>query len=155
MEARLVGEQKQLKDSIAALVSHMQSGQTILPALPAAISNIITTSSNSNEAGPTSVMNVLEGSLQVGFVTSNPENHLINKVLKKGDVFIFPIGLVHYQRSMGYGNVISIVALSTQNPGVISIANAVFGSEPPIPTYILAKAFQVDESVASLIQSKF
>ncbi|KAM3378686.1 hypothetical protein P3S68_011099 [Capsicum galapagoense] len=57
MEARLVGEQKQLKDSIAALVSHMQSGQTILPALPAAISNIITTSSNSNEAGPTSVMN--------------------------------------------------------------------------------------------------
>ncbi|PHT74511.1 hypothetical protein T459_21788 [Capsicum annuum] len=121
MEARLVGEQKQLKDSIAALVSHMQSGQTILPALPAAISNIITTSSNSDEVGPTSVMN----------------------------------GLVHYQRSMGYGNVISIATLSSQNPDVISIANAVFGSEPPIATYILAKAFQVDESVASLIQSKF
>ncbi|KAM3218569.1 hypothetical protein P3L10_023100 [Capsicum annuum] len=155
MEARLVGEQKQLKDSIAALVSHMQSGQTILPALPAAISNIITTSSNSDEVGPTSVMNGIMCSLQVGFVTSNPENHLINKFLKKGDVFIFSIGLVHYQRSMGYGNVISIATLSSQNPGVISIANAVFGSEPPIATYILAKAFQVDESVASLIQSKF
>ncbi|KAM3205779.1 hypothetical protein P3L10_029189 [Capsicum annuum] len=103
----------------------------------------------------TEILTVLEGSLQVGFVTSNPENHLITKVLTKGDVFVFPIGLVHYQRNVGYGNAVAIAALSSQNPGVISIANAVFGSEPAIETDILAKAFQVDESVASLIQSNF
>ncbi|CAN4109094.1 unnamed protein product [Withania somnifera] len=103
----------------------------------------------------TEVLTVLEGSLQVGFVTSNPENLLITKVLKKGDVFVFPIGLVHYQRNVGYGNAVAIAALSSQNPGVISIANAVFGSEPAIEIDILAKAFQVDKSVASLIQSKF
>ncbi|XP_059298150.1 putative germin-like protein 2-1 [Lycium ferocissimum] len=103
----------------------------------------------------TEILTVLEGSLQVGFVTSNPENRLITKVLKKGDTFVFPIGLVHYQRNVGYGNVVAIGALSSQNPGVISIANAVFGSEPAIETDVLAKAFQVDKSVATLIQSKF
>ncbi|PHU06034.1 putative germin-like protein 2-3 [Capsicum chinense] len=65
----------------------------------------------------------------------------------EGDVFVFPIGLVHYQRNVGYGNAVAIAALSNQNPGVISIANPVFVSEPAIETYILAKAFQVDESV--------
>ncbi|KAF3673216.1 putative germin-like protein 2-1 [Capsicum annuum] len=103
----------------------------------------------------TEILTVLEGSLQVGFVTSNPENRLITKVLNKGDVFVFPIGLVHYQRNVGYGNAVAIAALSSQNPGVISIANAVFGSEPAIETDILAKAFQIDESIAALIQSKF
>ncbi|KAM3288774.1 hypothetical protein P3S67_022204 [Capsicum chacoense] len=72
----------------------------------------------------------------------------------EGDVFVFPIGLVHYQRNVGYGNAVAIAALSNQNPGVISIANPVFVSEPAIETHILAKAFQVDESVTSLIQSK-
>ncbi|KAK6779043.1 hypothetical protein RDI58_025761 [Solanum bulbocastanum] len=98
---------------------------------------------------------VLEGSLQVGFVTSNPENRLITKVLKKGDVSVFPIGLVHYQRNVGYGNAVAVAALSSQNPGVTSIANAVFGSEPAIATDILTKAFQVDETVVAQVQSKF
>ncbi|KAH0720989.1 hypothetical protein KY290_006273 [Solanum tuberosum] len=103
----------------------------------------------------TEIVTVLEGFLQVGFVTSNPENRHITKVLKKGDVFVFPIGLVHYQRNVGNGNAVAIAALSSQNPGVISIANAVFGSEPAIATDILAKAFQVDATVVSQIQSKF
>ncbi|PHT96832.1 putative germin-like protein 2-3 [Capsicum chinense] len=103
----------------------------------------------------TEILKVLEGSLQVGFVTSNTENRLITKVLTKGDVFVFSIGLVHYQRNVGYGNAVAIAALSSQNPGVITIANAVFESEPAIETDILAKAFQVDKSIAALIQSKF
>ncbi|XP_049401680.1 putative germin-like protein 2-3 isoform X1 [Solanum stenotomum] len=103
----------------------------------------------------TEIFTVLEVSLQVGFVTSNPENRLITKVLKKGDVFVFPIGLVHYQRNVGYGNAVAVAALSSQNPGIISIANAVFGSEPAIATDILAKAFPVDETVVAQIQSKF
>ncbi|PHT71559.1 putative germin-like protein 2-3 [Capsicum annuum] len=67
---------------------------------------------------------------------------------------LLALRLVHYQHNVGYGNAVAIAALSSQNPGVISIANPVFVSEPAIETYILAKAFQVDKSVASLIQSK-
>ncbi|CAN4105307.1 unnamed protein product [Withania somnifera] len=54
IEARLVHEQKMLKEGILALVSHIQSDQTTLPA---AISDIFTTSSISDEASPTGVMN--------------------------------------------------------------------------------------------------
>ena len=43
----------------------------------------------------TEILAVLEGSLYVGFVTSNPGNTLISKVLNMGDVFVFPKGLVH------------------------------------------------------------
>lgn len=101
------------------------------------------------------ILTVLEGTLFVGFVTSNPENRLISQVLKKGDVFVFPQGLIHFQQNVGYRNAVVIAALSSQNPGVITIANAVFGSKPDIPTDILAKAFRVEQNVANYLQSKF
>ncbi|KAL2225876.1 putative germin-like protein 2-1 [Sesamum indicum] len=103
----------------------------------------------------TEILTVLEGSLQVGIVTSNPDNSLITKTLQKGDVFVFPVGLIHFQRNVGTGNAVAIAALSSQNPGVITIANAVFGSKPGISSDILAKAFQVDKSVVDQLQAKF
>ncbi|OAY31586.1 putative germin-like protein 2-1 [Manihot esculenta] len=103
----------------------------------------------------TEILTVLEGCLEVGFVTSNPENRLITKVVNKGDVFVFPVGLIHFQRNVGYGKAVAIAGLSSQNPGVITIANAVFGSKPDIPSDVLAKAFQVDKSVIYQIQAKF
>ncbi|CAN0914474.1 Putative germin-like protein 2-1 [Linum grandiflorum] len=95
------------------------------------------------------------GTLEVGFVTSNPENRLISKILQKGDVFVFPIGLIHFQRNVGYGNAVAIAALSSQNPGVITIANSVFGSKPDIASDILAKAFMVDKSIVQKLQWNF
>ncbi|EYU39944.1 hypothetical protein ABFS82_10G172100 [Erythranthe guttata] len=103
----------------------------------------------------TEILTVVEGSIQVGFVTSNPGNALITKTLQKGDVFVFPVGLVHFQRNVGNGNAVAIAALSSQNPGVITVANAVFGSNPAISADILAKAFQVDTSVVDQLQAKF
>ena len=70
-------------------------------------------------------------------------------------MFVFPIGLIHYQRNVGNESAIVIAALSSQNPGVITIANAVFWSKPQIPSDILVKAFQVDNDVVNYIQSKF
>ena len=103
----------------------------------------------------TEILTVLEGSLYAGFVTSNPNNQLISKVLNKGDVFVFPVGLVHFQKNVGYGNTVSISALSSQNPGVNTIANVVFGSNPAIESDVLAKAFQVDKSIISRLQAQF
>lgn len=103
----------------------------------------------------TEILTVVEGSLFVGFVTSNPGNRLITKVLNKGDVFVFPVGLVHFQSNVGYGNAVAIAALSSQNPGVITIANAVFGSTPPISSDVLTKAFQLDMNVVDYLQTKF
>ncbi|CAI0550705.1 unnamed protein product [Linum tenue] len=95
------------------------------------------------------------GSLEVGFVTSNPDNRLISKTLQKGDVFVFPVGLVHYQRNIGNMNAVTISGLNSQNPGVITIGNAVFDSKPDISTDILAKAFQVNKNIVQQIKGKF
>ncbi|XP_044437754.1 putative germin-like protein 2-1 [Triticum aestivum] len=106
----------------------------------------------------TEIPTVLEGSLYVGFVTSNPENKLLSKVLNKGDVFVFPQGLIHYQKNLvniGNNEAIAIAALSSKNPGVITIANAVFGSKQTISDDILAKAFQVDKNIIDHIQAQF
>ncbi|PKI57598.1 hypothetical protein CRG98_022069 [Punica granatum] len=103
----------------------------------------------------TEVLTLLEGSLEVGFVTSGPENWLVRKVLKKGDIFVFPVGLVHYQRNVGYGNAVAIAALSSENPGVIKVGNAVFGSKPDIPHDVLVKSFQVDQTIITRMQAKF
>uniref|UniRef100_A0A452XRJ5 Germin-like protein n=1 Tax=Aegilops tauschii subsp. strangulata TaxID=200361 RepID=A0A452XRJ5_AEGTS len=103
----------------------------------------------------TEILTVLEGSLYVGFVTSNPENKLFSKVLNKGDVFVFPQGLIHFQFNIENNEAIAIAALSSKNPGVITIANAVFGSKQTISDDILAKAFQVDKNIVDHIQAQF
>ncbi|XP_039789656.1 putative germin-like protein 2-1 isoform X2 [Panicum virgatum] len=103
----------------------------------------------------TEILTVLEGSLYVGFVTSNPDNKLFTKVLNKGDVFVFPQGLIHFQFNYGTKNAVALAALSSQNPGVITVANSVFGSKPSIPDDILAKAFQVDKMTVDRIQAQF
>ncbi|TYI02606.1 hypothetical protein ES332_A11G278600v1 [Gossypium tomentosum] len=103
----------------------------------------------------TEILVVVEGTLYVGFVTSNTDNRLITKVLYPGDVFVFPIGLIHFQFNVGKTNAVAFAALSSQNPGVITVANAVFGSNPPINPDVLVKAFQLDKNVVKNLQSKF
>ncbi|PQQ01149.1 germin-like protein subfamily 1 member 13 [Prunus yedoensis var. nudiflora] len=104
----------------------------------------------------TEILVVLEGTLYVGFVTSNGDgNRLFSKVLYKGDVFVFPIGLIHFQLNVGHVNAVAFAGLSSQNPGVITIANAVFGSKPPINPDVLTKAFQVDNKVVDYLQKQF
>ncbi|CAL9179490.1 putative germin-like protein 2-1 [Musa acuminata AAA Group] len=105
----------------------------------------------------TEILTVIEGQLLVGFVTSNSDdgNRLFTKMLKKGDVFVFPQGLIHFQFNPGHTNTFAIGALSSQNPGTITIADAVFGSNPPISDEILAKAFQVDKKTVDWLQAQF
>ncbi|KAM7260436.1 hypothetical protein ACFE04_016177 [Oxalis oulophora] len=103
----------------------------------------------------TEILTVIEGTLNVGFVTSNPNNTLFTKVLNKGDVFVFPIGLIHFQQNIGKTPAVAIAALSSQNAGVITIANAVFGSKPAISRDVLTRAFQVGAAVIKLLQAPF
>ncbi|KAL7164031.1 hypothetical protein ACSBR2_040021 [Camellia fascicularis] len=55
----------------------------------------------------------------------------------------------------GKTNAVAISGLSSQNPRVITIANAVFGSNPKISDDVLAKAFQVDKKVVDYLQPQF
>ncbi|XP_050224800.1 germin-like protein subfamily 1 member 13 [Mercurialis annua] len=101
----------------------------------------------------TEILVVMQGTLYVGFVTSNP-NRLISKVLYPGDVFVFPVGLIHFQFNLAKTDAVAFAGLSSQNPGVITIANAVFAPNPPINPDVLAKAFQLDKNIVLDIQKK-
>ncbi|XVF06493.1 hypothetical protein REPUB_Repub06bG0053000 [Reevesia pubescens] len=89
----------------------------------------------------TEILVVLEGTLYVGFFASNQDNRLITKFLYPGDVFVFLVGLIHFQFNIRNTNAIAFVGLNSQNLGVITIANAIFGSTPPINPDVLTKAF--------------
>ncbi|KAF3434274.1 hypothetical protein FNV43_RR25377 [Rhamnella rubrinervis] len=65
------------------------------------------------------------------------------------------IGLIHFQLNPKHDNADAFAALSSQNPRVITIANAVFGSEPRISPDVLTKAFQFDENVIDYLQMSF
>ena len=106
----------------------------------------------------TEILTVLEGTLYVGFVTSNQNNvnKLFTKTLNKGDVFVFPEGLIHFQFNPCPDKpAVALAALSSQNPGAITIANAVFGSKPPISDDVLARAFQVEKKTVDWLQAQF
>ncbi|GKV13636.1 hypothetical protein SLEP1_g24624 [Rubroshorea leprosula] len=104
----------------------------------------------------TEILVVQEGTLYVGFVSSNQDdNRLFTKVLNKGDIFVFPIGMIHFQLNIGETPAVAFSGLSSQNPGTITIATSVFGSKPPINPDVLTKAFMLDKDVVKYLQSRF
>eukprot|EP00253_Pinus_taeda_P012099 PITA_12099 len=101
----------------------------------------------------TEILVVMEGTLSVGFITT--ANKLFSKTLEKGDVFVFPKGLVHFQQNVGYSNAVAISALSSQLPGTQQVAQSLFGASPPVDASLLAKAFKIDVPLVQLLQRKF
>ncbi|KAJ3679327.1 hypothetical protein LUZ60_017338 [Juncus effusus] len=102
----------------------------------------------------TEVLIVLEGSLYVGFV-STTNNTLFAKVLNKGDMFVFPQALIHFQYNQGQSNAVAISGLSSQNPSLVLVANSNFGSNPPISDDALSKAFMLDKNTVDWLQAQF
>ncbi|KAF2610836.1 hypothetical protein F2Q70_00009575 [Brassica cretica] len=99
---------------------------------------------------------VIEGELFVGFVSPKEYNNtLFSKLLYPGDVFVFPIGLVQFHVNVWKTNAVAIAAAGSQNPGLITLGHAVFGSNPMIDPSILAKAFALDVNTVRYLQTTF
>ncbi|WOH04439.1 hypothetical protein DCAR_0623848 [Daucus carota subsp. sativus] len=96
---------------------------------------------------------VLEGELEMGFITT--KDVLISKVCKKGEMFVFPKALVHYQKNNQKSPASLLVAFNSQFPGTQPIAPTLFGATPPVPDSVLSMAFQVDTPVVTNIKGKF
>ncbi|KAH6757228.1 RmlC-like cupins superfamily protein [Perilla frutescens var. hirtella] len=103
----------------------------------------------------TELVTVLEGSIEIGFVTSYPNYKHFSKVVRRGDVFVVPVGLIHYARNVGRGNAAALVAFNSQNPGFTFVPNGVFGAEPPIDGDFLSRAFKLDKEIVEDLQKKF
>jgi quercetin dioxygenase-like cupin family protein len=99
----------------------------------------------------TEILFVLDGSLLVGFVST--DNKLFAVTVNAGDVFVFPRGLLHFELNVGKGKATAIAALNSQNPGVQAQAAALFGSG--ISDVVLEKAFGLSENAVEHIKTKF
>ncbi|XP_057782735.1 germin-like protein subfamily 1 member 11 [Salvia miltiorrhiza] len=100
------------------------------------------------------VIYVAEGMVEVGFVTTYPDYKYYSKVLNEGDVFIFPVGLVHTVRNVARGKTVTLAALNSQNPGFIFIPDNVFAAKPAINSNYLAGAFKLLEFTVKVLQTK-
>ncbi|XP_065851660.1 germin-like protein 5-1 [Euphorbia lathyris] len=100
----------------------------------------------------TEMVFVLEGALDVGFITTS--NVLISKTISQGDTFVFPKGLVHFQKNNGKVPAAVIAAFNSQLPGTQSIAVTLFAASPPVPDNVLTKAFQVGTKEVVKIKSR-
>ncbi|KAM0947522.1 hypothetical protein DsansV1_C07g0068351 [Dioscorea sansibarensis] len=100
----------------------------------------------------TEMVFVLYGSLDVGFITTT--NKLISQTISKGDIFVFPRGLVHFQKNNGKVPAAVIAAFNSQLPGTQSIGATLFASTPSVPDPVLTKAFQVGTKEIEKIKSR-
>ncbi|KAL1211783.1 Germin-like protein subfamily 2 member 3 [Cardamine amara subsp. amara] len=96
---------------------------------------------------------VLEGRLFVGFLTSSGQ--LISKHLNKGDVFVFPKALLHFQQNPNKAPASVLAAFDSQNPGAQAVGPSLFGANPPIPDDLLAKAFGIGPMEIQKVKGKF
>ncbi|TMX00949.1 hypothetical protein EJD97_025542 [Solanum chilense] len=77
------------------------------------------------------MMFVGKGVVIAGFIDT--KSQVFQKTLKQGDVFIVPRGLLHYNLNSGFELATVYSVLSSQNPGMLSISDAMFApvvSEP-------------------------
>ncbi|RLM61201.1 germin-like protein 1-4 [Panicum miliaceum] len=103
----------------------------------------------------TEILFVVEGTLEVGFVTAAAPSRLLTRTVSRGEVFVFPRGLVHFQRSVGPAPAVAVSAFDSQLPGTQAAAAALFGAAPAVPTDVLARALRTDAGVVESIKSKF
>ncbi|KAE9611816.1 hypothetical protein Lal_00011845 [Lupinus albus] len=99
----------------------------------------------------TEVAFVVEGKIYSGFVDT--KNKVFAKVLEKGEVMVFPRGLVHFQMNVGDGPATIFGSFDSQNPGLMRIPSAVFGSE--IKEELLEKAFGLSSKELSKLKKRF
>ncbi|CAM8889098.1 unnamed protein product [Rhodiola kirilowii] len=99
----------------------------------------------------TEVAYVLEGRVYSGFVDT--ENNVFARVLEKGEIMVFPKGMVHFQMNVGDGPATIIGALDSQNPGQMKIPGAVFGSG--VDEELLEKAFGLSDKQLDKLKKRF
>ncbi|XP_004229689.1 germin-like protein subfamily 1 member 17 [Solanum lycopersicum] len=107
----------------------------------------------------TELITVLDGILYVGFLVPDAANffksRLFSKILYPGDVFVFPIGLIHFQYNVGHKKATYLAAFNSQNPGFIFVPNSIFASNPPIADDVLTQGFHLSKTQIAELRRKF
>ena len=88
------------------------------------------------------VLLVTQGKICAGFISS--ANAVYFKTLVKGDIMVFPRGLLHFQLNAGGGTAIAYVSFSSPLPGLQILDYALFGND--LPTELVTGTTFLDEA---------
>eukprot|EP01018_Ginkgo_biloba_P011647 Gb_05122 [translate_table: standard] len=95
---------------------------------------------------------VMDGALTVGVVDSTGK--LFKNVLQKGDVFVFPKGLPHYQANMDKSNkAVALSSFGSVNAGTVDLPKDLFASQ--IPDEVLTKSFKLSANSLNELKQAF
>ncbi|GFP91641.1 putative germin-like protein 2-1 [Phtheirospermum japonicum] len=73
----------------------------------------------------------------------------------EGDVFVLPVGLPHYFRNVALTNTVALAVVNSQNAGIVTATQGIFGAKPPINADYLAKAYLLDQKTIERLQAAF
>ncbi|KAJ8767344.1 hypothetical protein K2173_017388 [Erythroxylum novogranatense] len=89
------------------------------------------------------VLVVVQGSICAGFISSTA-NQVYYKNLKKGDIMVFPQGLLHFQINSAKGISEAFVSFSGPNPGLQILDFALFAND--LPSEIIESVTFLDDA---------
>ncbi|KAK8487799.1 hypothetical protein V6N13_024518 [Hibiscus sabdariffa] len=93
--------------------------------------------------GATELLYVVHGHITAGFISS--ANKVYLKTLNKGDIMIFPQGLLHFQiNAAGRRPSLAIVTFNSPNPGLQILDFALFAND--LPSSLLEKSTFLDDA---------
>lgn len=90
--------------------------------------------------GGSEILVVIQGTICAGFISS--ANTVYFKTLNKGDIMIFPQGLLHFQINSGKGPALAFVSFSSPSPGLQITDFALFAND--LPTELVAATTFLD-----------
>ena len=101
----------------------------------------------------TEIIFVLYGTLEVGFFTT--ANKLFTKTIRIGENFVFPRGLIHFQKNNGKVPAAVIAGFNSQLQGTANIALTLFAASPPVADDVLTSTFKIGTKEIKKIKAKF
>lgn len=99
--------------------------------------------------GATEILLVVQGSIVTGFVDS--ANKVYLKKLLKGDVMVYPQGLLHFQINGGGRTAVAFASFSSPNPGLQITDFALFANN--LPSMLVEKATFLDDAQVKKLKS--
>uniref|UniRef100_A0A5B6Z3H6 Germin-like protein n=1 Tax=Davidia involucrata TaxID=16924 RepID=A0A5B6Z3H6_DAVIN len=90
--------------------------------------------------GASELLLVLQGTICAGFISS--ANTVYFKSLNKGDIMVFPQGLLHFQINSGGTPALAFASFSSPNPGLQILDFALFAND--LPTELVVKTTFLD-----------
>ncbi|KAM0917878.1 hypothetical protein ACQ4PT_009290 [Festuca glaucescens] len=93
---------------------------------------------------------VTQGTILAGFISSS-SNTVYTKTLYKGDVMVFPQGLLHYQYNGGGSPAVALVAFGGPNPGLQITDFALFANN--LPSAVVEKVTFLDDAQVKKLKS--